>query len=93
MLNGNGAAHEETGEATEAPPEGAPATIDYAIVIDFEATCDSSDDELTRLQQCDTHEIIEFVSGERRPNGPPPGEADRRTIRLARRAAAATPAP
>ena len=34
---------------------------EFAILIDFEATSDSSDDELTRLQQCDTHEIIEFV--------------------------------
>ena len=35
----------------------------YAILIDFEATADSSDDELTRLAQCDKHEIIEFVRG------------------------------
>ena len=34
---------------------------EYAILIDFEATADSSDDELTRLAQCDHHEIIEFV--------------------------------
>ena len=37
------------------------STYDYAILIDFEATCDSNDDELTRLAQCDRHEIIEFV--------------------------------
>lgn len=30
------------------------------LVIDFEATCDMADDRLTRLQQCQLHEIIEF---------------------------------
>ena len=35
--------------------------IDFCILIDFEATSDTSDDELTRLAQCDVHEIIEFV--------------------------------
>ena len=44
------------------PPPIAP---DYAILVDFEATCDTTDDELTRLQQCDTHEIIEFVRNKR----------------------------
>ena len=37
-------------------------SYDYAILIDLEATADSTDDELSRLAQCDRHEIIEFVS-------------------------------
>ena len=36
------------------------ATVEHLIIVDFEGTCDSSDDGLTRLQQCDIHEIIEF---------------------------------
>ena len=35
--------------------------IEHIIVLDFEATCDKADDALTRLQQCDAREIIEFV--------------------------------
>ena len=50
----------ETLAAAASPPISA-TTIDYAILIDLEATSDSSDDALTRLQQCDHHEIIEFV--------------------------------
>ena len=44
------------------PPPPIITQPDYCILIDFEATCDTSDENLTRLQQCDTHEIIEFVS-------------------------------
>ena len=35
--------------------------IEFCILIDLEATADASDDELTRLQQVEVHEIIEFV--------------------------------
>lgn len=38
----------------------APTGPSELIVIDLEATCDPSDDSLTRLEQCAIHEIIEF---------------------------------
>lgn len=38
----------------------APTGPTELIVIDLEATCDPSDDNLTRLEQCAIHEIIEF---------------------------------
>ncbi len=38
----------------------APAVVEHLIVLDFEGTCDPTDEGLTRLQQCDIHEIIEF---------------------------------
>jgi hypothetical protein len=34
--------------------------VEHLIILDFEGTCDPSDERLTRLQQCDIHEIIEF---------------------------------
>ena len=34
--------------------------VDHVIILDFEATCDQSDDAVSRIQQCDIHEIIEF---------------------------------
>ena len=42
-------------EATVVPP-----VVDYLVIVDFEATCDTSDEHISRLQQCDIHEIIEF---------------------------------
>ena len=41
-------------------PSSRPQTVEHLIVVDFEATCDSGEECLTRLQQCDRHEIIEF---------------------------------
>ena len=52
-------------------------TIDYCILIDFEATSESTDDELTRLQQCDVHEIIEFVRATPAAAAAPPPRAMR----------------
>ena len=34
--------------------------VEHLIVVDFEGTCNLADDGITRLQQCDIHEIIEF---------------------------------
>lgn len=48
----------ETPGAAQAAPASLP--VEHLIVIDFEGTCDPSDEALTRLQQCDIHEIIEF---------------------------------
>ena len=37
------------------------AAVDTLVVIDLEATCEQGEEEtLTRLQQCDAHEIIEL---------------------------------
>ena len=44
----------------DAPSPDNIVAVEHLIVIDFEGTCDPSDDGLTRLQQCDIHEIIEF---------------------------------
>jgi hypothetical protein len=44
--------------------------IETILVLDFEATCDDAEPELTRLQQTDIHEIIDFVS--HRQNVPRP---------------------
>jgi len=51
------------GETHAAPSTAAAAavvTVSHYLVVDFEATCDASDEVLTRLQQCKVHEIIEF---------------------------------
>jgi len=37
--------------------------IDHLLICDFEATCDAGEEELlSRLEQSNQHEIIEFVS-------------------------------
>ena len=47
--------------ATATPTTVATArVVEHLIILDFEGTCDPSDERLTRLQQCDIHEIIEF---------------------------------
>ena len=45
------------------PPPPIITQPDYCILIDFEATCDTSDENLTRLQQCDTHEYNDTRNG------------------------------
>lgn len=39
-----------------------PMPIDHLLVVDFEATCDEGEEDLSRLEQNNQHEIIEFVS-------------------------------
>ena len=47
------------------PPDPGPRpvdrpVIDHLIVVDFEGTCDPSENGIPRLEQCDVKEIIEF---------------------------------
>ena len=46
--------------STPADPPAVAPIVEHIIIIDFEGTCDPSDESLTRLQQCEIHEIIEF---------------------------------
>ena len=39
-----------------------PMPIDHLLVVDFGATCDEGEEDLSRLEQNNQHEIIEFVS-------------------------------
>ena len=46
--------------ASEKPQGAAPPPTDL-LILDFEATCDgASDDQISRLAQCEIHELIEF---------------------------------
>lgn len=37
-----------------------PPPVEHLLILDFEATCENTEDGLTRLEQCTRHEIIEF---------------------------------